>query len=844
MADEDFFLRATVTYTDRRGAGKSAEGITGRRVPSVNRSPMFPSTEDGQRAVAENTRARGNIGEPVAAVDPENNRLTYTLTGADADAFTIVASTGQIRVKDDLDFETKPSYSVTVEVHDRLDGMGDASTAVDATQAVTITVENEEEQGVVTLTTPTGTIQARAEVTAALEDDDGVTGSIDWQWARSPNGRTDWVNIAGATSAAYTPTLEEDRGSYIRATATYTDGEGSDKTAEKVSARVGDPPPVNSLPVFPSSENGRREVAEDAAPGSPIGDPVAATDLNAGDSAVNDPLAYSLSGTDAASFTIDAGTGQLRVAPDAQLDFEGKRSYRVTVEVTDGRDQNGDDDVDAIDARRNVTITVTNVNEAPEVTGDTTPSFEENGSSAVARYSAADPERDTLTWTVSGDDFWISQRGQLYFRSPPSFEQGTSYTVTITATDDDASNALSDSLTVTVTVSDVEEEGTITSEPPRGWDGTTFEAVVDDDDGGTTGETWQWERSSNRSSWTDIVGETSSSYTAGAADANQYLRVTVTYTDRRSSGKEASAAVTGRIEDSTDRPAMNNLPTFSQATTTRSIGQGTAAGRNVGARVRATDEDTRDVLTYSLDGTDAALFDIDPATGQVLTRAVLDYDPDGTNSYSVQVRVHDGYGPDYQSTDVGVDATITVTITVRAVVQRPSSGDGGGGGGVVGGGGGGGGGTPLNRPPEFTDGSTTDRSIAENTPAGADIGEPVAARDPEDDELTYTLRGADAESFDIDPATGQLRTKAPLDYETKSSYSVVVRAEDGQGTRDSIDVTVAVVNVGLEGMVGRYDADESGAIGRDEAIAAVVDYFHGVISKEEAIAVITVYFSG
>ena len=240
VADEDFFLRATVTYTDRRGAGKSAEGITGRRVPSVNRSPMFPSTEDGQRAVAENTRARGNIGAPVAAVDPENNRLTYTLTGADADAFTIVASTGQIRVKDDLDFETKPSYSVTVEVHDRLDGMGDASTAVDATQAVTITVENEEEQGVVTLTTPTGTIQARAEVVAALEDDD-IPSGVTWQWARSPNGRTDWVNIQGATSAAYTPTLEEDRGNYIRATASYTDGHGPNKTADAGIAARGRP---------------------------------------------------------------------------------------------------------------------------------------------------------------------------------------------------------------------------------------------------------------------------------------------------------------------------------------------------------------------------------------------------------------------------------------------------------------------------------------------------------------------------------------------------------------------------------------------------------------------------
>ena len=95
-----------------------------------------------------------------------------------------------------------------------------------------------------------------------------------------------------------------------------------------------------------------------------------ATDLNAGDSTVNDPLAYSLSGTDAASFTIEEGTGQIRLGGRcATLDYEGKRTYRVTVEVTDGRDQNGDDDMDAIDDRQNVTITVTNVNEAPVISG-------------------------------------------------------------------------------------------------------------------------------------------------------------------------------------------------------------------------------------------------------------------------------------------------------------------------------------------------------------------------------------------------------------------------------------------------------------------------------------------
>ena len=440
-ADGDFFLRARVEYTDRRGGGKSAEAVTSGRTPSENRRPTFPSTENGQRTVEENTRAGVSVGAPVAAVDPEDDRLVYTLVGADAGAFTIVATTGQLRTSEALNFETKSSYSVTVEVHDGFDSQGSPLTAVDDSQSVTITVENVEELGTVTLASDTGTIQARVPVTAALSDDDGPSG-ITWQWSRSPNGRTGWVNILNARSATYTPTLEEDKDNYIRATASYRDGHGTaNKTAKEVSTRVGDAPPVNSAPAFPSMEDGQREVAEDAPGGTPIGDPVAATDVNADDSAVNDPLAYSLSGTDAALFTIDSTTGQIRVGQNADLDFEGKRSYRVTVEVTDGANDLGDSDPagnPVIDARKNVTITLTDVNEAPVVSGEASVSVDENLNRAVGTYSAADPERDTLTWSVTGSDasdFWISQRGQLYFRSPPSYEEDDSYSVTVMAED-------------------------------------------------------------------------------------------------------------------------------------------------------------------------------------------------------------------------------------------------------------------------------------------------------------------------------------------------------------------------------------------------------------------------
>ena len=678
-SDEDFFLRARVTYSDNRSTGKSAEVVTSAPVPRENRRPLFPSSEDGQRTVPENTRAGLNVGPPVAAEDPERDRLTYSLGGRDATAFTIATRTGQIRTREELDFETQPSYSVTVEVHDGRDRLGNTSTTIDDEQTVMITIENVDEPGEVTLVTATETIQARVEVTAELEDDD-IPTRPNWQWSRSPNGRTGWVNILNATSATYTPTLEEDAGNYIRATATYTDGHGPNKTASAVSPRVGDPPPVNSAPAFPATENGQREAPEDTAAGQIFGDPVVANDLN------DDDLTYSLSGPDAASFEIDANSGQLRLASNAQLDFEAKRTHRFTVQVTDGVDQNNDPD-DVIDDTVDVVITVTDVNEAPVVTGETSPSFQENASAAVATFTGVDPEGDPFLWSVDNGDFWISSGGQLNFRTPPSFEDQTSYRVTVEATDD---GGLAATLAVSVSVTDMEEEGVVTVTPPRGWAGvaTQFSADLTDDDGGEINITWRWARSPNgRSGWVDIAGATSSSYTAGADDDGYYLRATAFYEDRRGSNKTAQSAPTERIEDL--RPATNSAPAFDDDMVTRSIGQGTAAGRAIGAPVTATDPDQGDILTYSLTGTDAEAFEIDAATGQIRTKAVLD--PQVKRIYAVTVSVHDGFDASHNPSDAEDDSTV-VTITVTEV-STP----------VFGGGGGGGGGGPSGPSPSVVD---------------------------------------------------------------------------------------------------------------------------------------------
>ncbi len=96
------------------------------------------------------------------------------------------------------------------------------------------------------------------------------------------------------------------------------------------------------------------------------------------------------------------------------------------------------------------------------------------------------------------------------------------------------------------------------------------------------------------------------------------------------------------------------------------------------------------------------------------------------------------------------------------------------------------------------------RAIAENSPAGTAVGDPVTGTpyddgdDETDDALTYTLTGEAATSgaFVIDSATGQISVQedANLDYETKSSYTGKVNWTV-QGQAAAADLTINVTDV-------------------------------------------------
>ena len=200
-----------------------------------------------------------------------------------------------------------------------------------------------------------------------------------------------------------------------------------------------------------------------------------------------DTLTFTLTGADAALFTIDAATGAVSflAAPDFETpgDADGDNVYDVTVTASDGE----------LSSSQDVAITVTDVNEAPVVTSAATVSVEEN-QTATFTAAATDVDGDTLTYTLTGADAALfaidAATGAVSFLAAPDFETpgdadgDNVYDVTVTASDGE----LSASQDVAITVTDVNEAPVVTSGATVSVEENqtaTFTAAATDVDGDT-----------------------------------------------------------------------------------------------------------------------------------------------------------------------------------------------------------------------------------------------------------------------------------------------------------------------------------------------------------------------
>ena len=304
----------------------------------------------------------------------------------------------------------------------------------------------------------------------------------------------------------------------------------------------------------------------------------------------------------------------------------------------------------------------------------------------------------------------------------------------------------------------------------------------------------------------------------------------------------------------------DTAPMFEDASPVITVPENTPSTGYVGGRIVATDNGGEEGLEYEIGGPNASRFYLAELTA-ALTDAELYFNDINTNPGEVadddrdsgksQIAVapvthldaddaaNDTYRVEITATDAeGQRATAMVTIVVTNVNEAPSAPRGFSAAAVP---------MPQNTAPDFAATSTTfsmDENTTENTATGTLVGTVTATdADRPAQTLTYSLDdGADAGSFSIDSATGEITTSAMLDYETQGSYMVTVTAtDDGDPAMSAmIYVTITVNDLGLD---NAYDKNEDGAIDRDEVITAINAFLFGdgSTTRDDVIAVINLF---
>ena len=133
-----------------------------------------------------------------------------------------------------------------------------------------------------------------------------------------------------------------------------------------------------------------------------------------------------------------------------------------------------------------------------ELSGLSAVSFAEHGSGAVATYTATATDCGALAWSLGGTDaraFRLDGSGltrTLHFNSPPNFEVKQTYAVEVVVAEGTGAEAVSDRVSVTVSVTNVEEAGTITLSSTQPRVGEAITATLSDPDGAVTNLRWSW----------------------------------------------------------------------------------------------------------------------------------------------------------------------------------------------------------------------------------------------------------------------------------------------------------------------------------------------------------------
>lgn len=799
-----------ITVRANDGSGNSTNLAVNITVTDL--APVITGGASATYSVNEAALAGTTIFTAVAA-DPAGGTVTYSLTGTDAAAFTINSGTGVVTINAIPDYETKSSYSFNVKAAD--------ASGVFNTQAITVNVND-----------LPPVITGGASQTFSFNEGIAANSTMFTSSAADPAGGTVTYSLTGTDASAFTinsssglvtinaiPNFESKSSYSFNVKA--SDASGS-FTTQAITVNI------NNLPPVITGLNASYSINEGVSAGSIVFSPVSVSDPGGG------TVIYSLTGTDAAAFTVDTG-GIVRI--NSTPDFETKSSYSINFKAADA---GGSFSIQA------VTVNINDL--APVITGGASASYSINegvaANSTVFTALAADPGGGTVTYSLTGTDagsFTIDSLGVVKINAIPDFETKSSYSFNVKAADTSGSFNVQ-AITVNITdlppvISGVGSSYTINEGSAPG---TLFTASAADPAGGTVTLSLTGADASyftlNASTGVVTINaipdfETKSSYSFSvkAADASGTFStqaVTVNITDLPPvitggasatynidegygdlgtpiftaqaldpaggtvtyalSGTDAALLtinnLTGEVyindtpnfetksaysfnviaQDSNNASStqaitlnINNLPpVFTDgASVTTSVNEGVTAGSVVySTSAHDPGDPGATTFTYSLLGTDASAFTID-SDGQVMINAVPDFET--KNLYSFDIKVADSSG---------AFSIQTVTLNID------------------------------NRPPNFTFGSAVSFTIDEGSTGGSTIYT-AQANDPGGGTVTYSLTGTDASAFSINSSTGLVTINGVPDFESKSSYNFNVQAQDTSGAFNTQNVILTVNNL-------------------------------------------------
>ncbi|MDE2976867.1 MAG: cadherin domain-containing protein, partial [Acidobacteriota bacterium] len=690
--------------------------------------------------------ASGTVAENAAytsatpTVSGHQGTVTWTKEGADAADFTIASATGVLSMigrdhEDPQDANKDNAYEVTVKATDQ-DG-------IEGTASITVTVTNVNEA------------PAFATATAlAIGVPEGTTGDIGSPvTATDPEGAQLAYSLTGTDAAAFQVSAA---GQISLATGTVLNHERKASYSFNVVASDGATQPLTATRAVTLTVTDVDEslTISGLASGT-VAENAAYTSATPTVSGHRGTVTWTKEGADAADFTIASGTGVLKMVArdheDAQ-DANTDNAYEVTVKATDA---------DGITGTASITVTVTNVNEAPSFASAGTLSIsvaEGTTGNIGSPVTATDPEGASLTYSLTGTDasaFRVSAAGQISLATGTvlNHERKTSYSFNVVVSDG-ATQPLTATRAVTLTVTDVDESLTISGlASGTVAENAAYTSATPTVSGHRGTVTWTKE-GADAADFTIASATGALSMVArdheDAQDANKDNAYEVTVKATDADGITGTASITVTVTN------VNEAPAFSTAAALAiSVPEGTTG--DIGSPVTATDPEGA-ALTYSLTGADASAFQVS-AAGQIslATGTVLNHEQ--KSSYSFNVVVSDGATPP-------LTATRAVTLTVTDV----------------------------------------DESLTISGLAGGTVAENVAYTSATPTvsghrgTVTWTKEGADAADFTIASATGALSMVArdhesPQDANKDNVYEVTVKATDQDGIEGTASITVTVTNV-------------------------------------------------